>query len=285
MPLLTELARAKINLTLRVLGRRADGYHDLESIVAFARCADRLALEVGRPLGLDVTGPTAVEAGDVAQNLVIKAATALAMRVGSLKLGHFRLDKRLPVAAGIGGGSADAAAALRLLAHVNALAPDDPRLVEAARAAGADVPVCLASTACIMRGTGDVLTPIALPRMTALLVNPRRPVATANVFAALGLAEGTRRSDPEDAPVSPSAWVGAIRAGVNDLQGPALRLEPAIGEVLAALQATDGCIVARMSGSGATCFALYEKATDALHAAHALRHVEPSWWVRATALA
>ena len=126
MPAHTELARAKINLTLRVLGRRGDGYHDLESIVAFARCADRVALEVGRPLGLDVTGPMATEAGDVAQNLVVKAATALAARVGSVKLGHFHLDKRLPVAAGIGGGSADAAAALRLLAHVNGLAPDGP---------------------------------------------------------------------------------------------------------------------------------------------------------------
>jgi 4-diphosphocytidyl-2-C-methyl-D-erythritol kinase len=226
----------------------------------------------------------ATDAGDVAQNLVLKAVTALAARVGALKLGHFHLDKRLPVAAGIGGGSADAAAALRLLAHVNGLAPDDPSLVEAARATGADVPVCLASRSCVMRGTGDVLMPITLPRMSALLVNPRRPVATVNVFAALGLAEGTRVSDPEDAAVSPAAWVGAIRSGVNDLQGPALRLEPAIGEVLTALQATDGCIVARMSGSGATCFALYEKAADALHAAHALRHAQPSWWVRATGL-
>lgn len=284
MPPLTELARAKINLTLRVLGRRADGYHDLESIVVFAAAADRLALEAGRPLGLDVAGPMAGDAGDIAQNLVLKAATALAARLGSVKLGHFHLDKRLPVAAGIGGGSADAGAALRLLAHVNGLAPDDPRLVEAARATGADVPVCLASTSCIMRGAGDVLTPIDLPRMAALLVNPRRPVATANVFAALGLAEGARVSDPEDAPVSAAAWVGAIRSGVNDLQGPALRLEPAIGEVLSALQATTGCIVARMSGSGATCFALYDRASAALHAAHALRHAQPSWWVRATGL-
>jgi 4-diphosphocytidyl-2-C-methyl-D-erythritol kinase len=284
--MLTELARAKINLTLRVLGRRSDGYHDLESLVAFARCADRLTLEAGRPLGLDVMGATATDTGDIAQNLVLKAATALAARIGSLKLGHFTLDKRLPVAAGIGGGSADAAAALRLLARANDIALDDPRLFEAARATGADVPVCLASRACIMRGAGEVLTPVTLPRLPALLVNPRRPVSTANVFAALGVTEGARLSDPEDAlsSTASAAWIAAIRSGTNDLQAPALRLEPAIGEVVSALQATQGCAVARMSGSGATCFALYDNAADALHAAHALRRMQPFWWVRASGL-
>jgi 4-diphosphocytidyl-2-C-methyl-D-erythritol kinase len=281
---LTELARAKINLTLRVLGRRADGYHDLESIVAFADCSDTLTLEPGGMLGLDVAGPMAVECGNLSDNLVLKAAQALAARVGGLKLGHFSLEKRLPVAAGIGGGSADAAAALRLLARANALPLDDPRLREAARATGADGPVCLASASCIMRGTGDVLMPVALPRMAALLVNPRRPVATARVFAALDVQEGVRLRDPEDTPASPEAWASVIRSGVNDLHAAALRFEPAIGEVLSALLATPGCSLARMSGSGATCFALYDKPADALHAAHALRRAQPRWWVRATGL-
>ena len=286
MAVLTELARAKINLTLRVLGRRSDGYHDLESIVAFARCADRLALDIGRPLGLSLAGPTALDAGDTSQNLVLKAATALSSRIGRLKLGHFTLEKKLPVAAGIGGGSADAAAALRLLARANDLAPDDAHVIAAARATGADVPVCLASTSCIMRGVGDILAPVTLPRMAALLVNPRRPVATVNVFAALGVQEGARLGDPEDAPASQSseAWASAIRAGVNDLQAPALRLEPAIGDVLSALLATRGLTLARMSGSGATCFALYDRAADALHAAHTLRRAQTRWLVRATAL-
>jgi 4-diphosphocytidyl-2-C-methyl-D-erythritol kinase len=144
MPALIEHGRAKVNLTLRVVGRRVDGYHDLESVVAFADCADRLSLAPGSELGLKTTGPLAQACGDVADNLVFKAAQLLAERVPDLRLGEFTLDKSLPVAAGIGGGSADAAAALRLLAQLNGLALDDPRLIEVAQLTGADVPVCLA---------------------------------------------------------------------------------------------------------------------------------------------
>ncbi len=150
-----EKAPAKINLTLRVLGRRADGYHDIESLVAFAGVGDALTFTPGGDLALTVGGPTAAAAGDVADNLVLKAAHALAERVTGLRLGWFTLSKRLPVAAGLGGGSADAAAALRLLARANALAPDDPRLMQAARATGADVPVCLDPHTRLMRGIGD----------------------------------------------------------------------------------------------------------------------------------
>src|SRR6195952_5391538 len=151
-PALIEDARAKVNLTLRVVGRRVDGYHDLESLVAFADCADRLTLDPGSALKLTMSGPRAEDCGEIAGNLVLKAARLLGERVTDLRCGEFQLEKVLPVAAGIGGGSADAAAALRLLARANDLALDDPRVIEVAGLTGADVTVCLASTPCIMMG-------------------------------------------------------------------------------------------------------------------------------------
>src|SRR6202521_5068337 len=188
--MLIEDARAKVNLTLRVVGRRVDGYHDLESVVAFADCADRLGLAPGPELRLKTTGPLAQACGESSDNLVFKAARLLSERVPDLKVGSFTLDKVLPVAAGIGGGSADAAAALRLLARANGLATDDPRLVEVAQLTGADVPVCLASRACDMTGVGETLLPLSLPIIPCVLVNPRVPLATSEVFAALGLRSG-----------------------------------------------------------------------------------------------
>ncbi len=201
-----EKAPAKVNLTLRVLGRRADGYHDIESLVAFAGVGDALTFMPGGALALAVGGPTAAAAGDVADNLVLKAARALAERVEGLKLGRFTLSKRLPVSAGLGGGSADAAAALRLLAHANRMAPDDPRLLQAARATGADVPVCLDPRARLMRGIGDILSaPLDLPRLFALLVNPDVAVATKDVFAALNVppAEHIAQTRPGSLPRLP----------------------------------------------------------------------------------
>src|SRR5713101_9017889 len=186
MPALIEDGRAKVNLTLRVVGRRVDGYHDLESVVAFSDCADRLTLTPGPALTLKTTGPLAGDCGESADNLVFKAAQLLGERVPDLKLGEFTLDKVLPVAAGIGGGSADAAAALRLLAQTNGLAIDDARLIEVAKLTGADVPVCLASRPCVMTGVGETLLPLSLPKLPCVMVNPRVPVATRDVFKALG---------------------------------------------------------------------------------------------------
>src|SRR3954454_9639305 len=230
MPALIEQGRAKVNLSLRVMGRRADGYHDLESVVAFADCADRLSLIPGPELHLKITGPMAQACGATADNLVFKSAQLLGERVPGLKLGEFTLDKTLPVAAGIGGGSADAAAALRLLARANDLAPDDPRLIEVARLTGADVPVCLASRACVMTGVGKTLLPLSLPKMPCVLVNPRVAVATSDVFKALGLRNGELLvgvSDviratawPEDG-ASIEDWVEVLAAGSNDLEAPA----------------------------------------------------------------
>ncbi|MDP3258494.1 4-(cytidine 5'-diphospho)-2-C-methyl-D-erythritol kinase, partial [Bosea sp. (in: a-proteobacteria)] len=188
---LTTRARAKINLTLRVLGRRDDGYHELESLVAFAGTGDALSLEPGPELSLTIDGPRGRGLPVDDTNLVLRATRALVAQTGTLRSGAFHLVKRLPVASGIGGGSADAAAALRLLARLNGLAPNDPALLRAAAGTGADVPVCLASRARIIAGIGERLgPPLALPPLFALLVNPGVPVETAPVFRALGLQPG-----------------------------------------------------------------------------------------------
>jgi 4-diphosphocytidyl-2-C-methyl-D-erythritol kinase len=279
-----EKAPAKINLTLRVLGRRADGYHDIESLAAFAGVGDALTFTPGGDLALTVGGPTAAAAGDVADNLVLTAAHALAERVAGLRLGRFTLSKRLPVAAGLGGGSADAAAALRLLARANGLAPHDPRLMQAARATGADVPVCLDPRARLMRGIGDILSdPLDLPRLFALLVNPGVAVATADVFAALA-ALPAGQSGPAALPEGGAALLAEIAGGRNDLEAPAIELEPAIADALAVLRKLPGCRLARMSGSGATCFGLFDSSRAASAAARTLRVAYPAWWVRATVL-
>ena len=293
MPGLIEEGRAKVNLTLRVVGRRVDGYHDLESVVAFADCADRLTLTPGPTLTLKTTGPLAGDCGETADNLVFKAAQLLGERVPDLKLGDFTLEKVLPVAAGIGGGSADAAAALRLLAQANGLALDDARLIEVAQLTGADVPVCLASCACVMTGVGETLQPLSLPKMPCVMVNPRVPVATKDVFDALGLRNGEllvgatdvlqAAAWPEEG-ASLEDWVEVLAAGSNDLEMPAMRIQPVIGEVLSALSATNGAWLARMSGSGATCFAIFENTAEAHRAAQKIQLDHPQWWVHAGVL-
>lgn len=290
---LADTARAKVNLTLRVLGRRPDGYHELESVVAFAGTADRLTLDPGGTDGLSVTGPRAAECGEIGDNLVSRAARALGETIPGLKSGHFTLDKHLPAAAGIGGGSADAAAALRLLAAHNGIACDDKRVMDVARATGADIPVCVASKACIMAGVGESLTPLDLPPMPCVLVNPRVPVATKDVFAALGLKPGQLRAGVSEvleaiawpavgAPVN--AWLDAIAGGTNDLEAPAIRIQPVIKDVLSALRAAEGVRLARMSGSGATCFAIFSNDADAQQAAGVIRAGHPNWWVEASVL-
>jgi 4-diphosphocytidyl-2-C-methyl-D-erythritol kinase len=291
--MLSEEGRAKVNLSLRVVGRRVDGYHDLESVVAFADCADRLTLAPGGELSLKTIGPLAQACGDASDNLVLKAAVLLAARVPDLKVGAFTLDKVLPVAAGIGGGSADAAAALRLLARLNDIALDDPRLLEVALETGADVPVCLASHACDMTGVGEQLLPLNPPKIPCVLVNPCVPVATKDVFEALGLRNGELLVGATDVIESPAwpedgasleDWVEVLAANSNDLEEPATRIQPVIGDVIAALLATNGAWLARMSGSGATCFAIYENTADAGRAAEKIRKDHPGWWVHAGVL-
>ena len=288
VPLLEEDAPAKVNLMLRVLGRRADGYHELESLVAFADVADRLALAPGRALALEVRGPNAAQAGADADNLVLKAANALAGLIPGLTLGAFALEKKLPVAAGIGGGSTDAAAALRLLARANNLAGDDPRIYAAARATGADVPVCLDPRTRLMRGIGEKLSaPLKLPRLAAVLVNPGVAVATKDVFAGWKPVAGPGASLNAAALAQladPGQFLQFLQSQANDLETPAVALAPVIAEALAALRALPGCGVARMSGSGATSFALMSSAAAAAAAAKTMQGKFPDWWVRACAL-
>jgi 4-diphosphocytidyl-2-C-methyl-D-erythritol kinase len=289
-----EPAPAKVNLTLRVLGRRPDRYHELESLVVFAAVGDTLGFTPGRSLTLAVRGPTAPAAGDLAENLVLKAARALAERTEGLELGHFALSKRLPVAAGLGGGSTDAAAALRLLARHNRIPFDDVRLMAAARATGADVPVCLDPQPRMMRGIGELLSePLRLPALPALLINPRVSVATRDVFAALNappvgqqLAAAIVEEEWRGTAPAPShdEVIAFVSRHGNDLEAPAIALHPAIAQALAALRTLAGCRLARMSGSGASCFGLFDSKRAAAAAARALRVAQPQWWIRATVL-
>jgi 4-diphosphocytidyl-2-C-methyl-D-erythritol kinase len=283
---LVENAPAKVNLTLRVLGRRADGYHEIESLVAFAEFGDRLGFVPGGELALATGGPLAAQAGAEADNLVLKAARALAARISGIVLGAFHLDKNLPVAAGLGGGSADAAAALRLLARANGLGADDPRLYAAACATGADVPVCLDPRPRLMRGIGEILSePLALPALAAILVNPGVALGTKLVFAGWTPAiKPAARFDFAGAKPTHEQFLQMLATQPNDLEDAAIELAPAIADVLGALRALAGCRLARMSGSGATCFALLDSASAARSAAKTLADEHPQWWIRATRL-
>ena len=279
-------APAKVNLTLHILGRRADGYHDLDSLVAFAGAADRLAFFPGEPLALEVTGPTATSAGPSDDNLVLRAARALAERAPGLTLGRFRLFKTLPVAAGLGGGSSDAAAALRALADANGISAHDSRLSAAARATGADVSVCLDPRARVMAGIGDRIgPPLNMPPLAAVLVNPGVAVPTPKVFAAIGLERSTRSGLGPSPTLSERADIfAALGEGRNDMQASAEAIAPEITQALALLGHTPGVRLARMSGSGATCFALYGDRREAARAASILKAERPGWWVRPTCL-
>jgi 4-diphosphocytidyl-2-C-methyl-D-erythritol kinase len=282
-------APAKINLTLRVVGRRGDGYHELESLVAFAGLCDWLAFEPGDDLSLEVVGPRAREAGPVSDNLVLRAVQLLAGQTPGLRLGRFRLIKRLPAAAGLGGGSADAAAALRLLANEAGLSVDDPRVGASARATGADVLACLSPQARTITGIGDELgPPIRLPNIFALLVNPRVQAPTPKVFAAFDLtSESNSGSSCRSSPAAGSDTAPILdfsSLGCNDLQAAAIRVAPTIAAVLKRLSQVPGARFTGMSGSGATCFALFSDRRSAAVARRIVAADHPEWWVEATGL-
>jgi 4-diphosphocytidyl-2-C-methyl-D-erythritol kinase len=280
---LTEKAAAKINLTLRVIGRRADGYHDLESLVAFADVADVLALQPGMDDALEVSGPFAGRSGAVSDNLVLKALGALRQRLTGMKGGRFLLEKNVPVAAGLGGGSADAAAALRLIARSNAIALDDRGLLDAARAVGADVPVCLDPRPRIMRGVGELLSPpLELPELPAVLVNPGVPLATREVFGKFTGGQG--EGELTDVPREFDALIECLNHHGNDLTAAASACAPVVAEVLAALKSLSGVKLARMSGSGSSCFALFATQREAAAAAQRLATEQKGWWVKSTSL-
>ncbi|HWP27256.1 MAG TPA: 4-(cytidine 5'-diphospho)-2-C-methyl-D-erythritol kinase [Xanthobacteraceae bacterium] len=286
---LIDRAPAKINLTLRVLGRRRDGYHTIASLVAFVRLHDRLAFTPGGPLDLELGGPTAAAIGHPRHNLVLKAARALSEEIKGLTLGRFTLEKFLPVAAGLGGGSSDAAAALRLLARANHLRRSDRRIAKVARSLGADVPVCLDPRPRYIHGIGEVLSrPLRIPKIPVVLVHPGVPLATKDVFARhdrLRRPAG-RRSRPPERPVPRrrNAFLAMLAAEANDLEPAAIALVPAIVDVLAALRNSPGCRLARMSGSGATCFGLFSSRRAATAAARKIAGRHRRWWVRASVL-
>ncbi len=288
METLRTRAPAKINLTLRIVGRRTDGFHDLASLVVFSGAADLLSLTPDAALSLAVKGRTATAAGPDADNLVLRAARAFAAQVPGAQLGHFLLEKRLPVAAGLGGGSSDAAAALRLLARLNGLAPEDPRLFAAARATGSDVPVCVDPRARLMEGVGDVLSPaLALPPLAGVLVNCGVAVPTAAVFRQLGLAPGAALDGPSlpaALPPDRADLIAAIAAVPNDLEPSAVAVAQQIAEVIDRLAIQPEARLVRMSGSGATVFALTDDCRGAAALARRVLAEEPGWWVKPTIL-
>ncbi len=273
-----EAAHAKINLHLHVTGRRPDGYHLLDSLVVFAGAADRISAEPADTLTLELTGPFAdpLRVFDLNDNLVLRAARALAEANGVRAGARIVLDKQLPLASGIGGGSADAAAALRLLHRLWRLdAPLPPGL---ALELGADVPVCLSNRPVVMRGIGEELHPApALPPLDLLLVNPLIPVATAAIFRQRGDRPFTPPATLPPAWRTPAATADTLATLTNDLQQSAIDTEPVIGRVLSEIARQPGCLLARMSGSGATCFGLFEPGEGAQRARATL--APSGWWL------
>lgn len=274
---ITESAPAKVNLYLHVTGRRSDGYHLLDSLIVFADLCDTVTAAPAERLSLTLAGPFA-DALDGADNLVTRAARALAAHAGRPPRAALRLVKHVPVAAGLGGGSSDAAAALRALIRLWDLSIEADELERLALELGADVPVCLGRRATVVGGVGEVLTPLdRAPPCHLVLANPRVSLSTAEVFAAFSGPAGAAAP-----PFRPTAdLINALRVRRNDLEAPARRRAPVIGSVLAALDGLPGCRLARMSGSGPTCFALFDTADEASAGAHALAAAHAEWWVAA----
>ncbi|MEE9140527.1 MAG: 4-(cytidine 5'-diphospho)-2-C-methyl-D-erythritol kinase [Alphaproteobacteria bacterium] len=272
-------AAAKLNLYLHVVGRRADGYHVLDSLVAFASVHDTITASPADELTLAADGPFAGTLEAQTDNLVLQAARRLAEAAGLKAGARIRLMKRLPVASGLGGGSADAAATLEALTRLWGLEVPRDRLVELALEIGADVPVCLLGRAAFIGGIGDEIEPApALPDAWVVLANPGRPLSTPQVFAA--------RSGPFNAPArfrerarDAAELAALLLERHNDLTSAAVTLCPEVGAAIGALTRAPGCRLARMSGSGATCFGLFEDEGAARRAAADLEAAEPGWWV------
>jgi 4-diphosphocytidyl-2-C-methyl-D-erythritol kinase len=280
-----EAAPAKVNLSLRVLGRRPDGYHELDSLVAFADCGDHLSIEPGSAFSLAISGPfaTALQGS----NILEATARLFSEVVPGAILGRVELQKNLPVAAGLGGGSADAAALLRLLIRINGDHAASQNWPVLATRLGADVPVCLASEPAVMTGIGERLQGVdALPHGAIVLANPRLPLATADVFRALAAAPLTAPLAARPAPrfASLADLVASLAHEPNDLQTVAIRLCPPVAQVLERLAANATARLVRMSGSGPTCFALCETLAEAEAIAADVRAREPGWWITAAHL-
>ena len=278
-------ASAKVNLFLHAGAKRADGFHPLQSLAVFTECGDRLEAEDSDDLSLSLQGPFASALADD-DNLVLKAARMLADRAGRNVGAKLTLTKNLPVASGIGGGSADAAAALRALAGLWRLDLDEGALREIAAMLGSDIPVCVSSAPAFMEGRGEILTPIAaFPRLPLLLVNPGVAVPTRDVFAMLVDRHGTDLTLPRGQFNDLADLLRFLEITANDLEAPAIKLQPVIGEVLSELRSLPGALFTRMSGSGATCFALMPDDDGCKRAGAFLKKKHPGWWVQSTFVA
>jgi 4-diphosphocytidyl-2-C-methyl-D-erythritol kinase len=275
---LEETARAKVNLALHVIGRRADGYHLLDSVVLFADIFDRLRFSIADENSLHITGPLAAGL-DTSDNLVLRAQAAMVQTFGKLIPGiAITLDKYIPAAAGLGGGSADAAATLRALCRLAGLDPFSRAVREIAISLGADVPACLYSRACRLRGAGEKIEPLpGFAALNVVLANANVPVSTADVFAALNLVPGEPGYPPMEFPFE-------LANSRNDLTPPATSLVPVINDVLNALRDAPDVKFVRMSGSGGTCFALFENHAAAATAVGDLAERHPDWWIRPAVL-
>ncbi len=273
--MIREFAPAKINLFLHVGDRREDGFHPLQSLAVFTALGDLLEMECAAQLSLAVRGPFARGLDGEGDNLVLRAARALGGAGAGLSL-----TKNLPVASGIGGGSADAAAALRGLRRLWDLQMDDAALGEVAARLGSDIPACLLSAPCFMEGRGEVLRPLAaLPRMPMLLVNPGIALPTRDVFAALQSRSGVGMALPPGHFGDTADLLRFLETTRNDLEEPARRMQPVIGAVLGAITGLPGALLARMSGSGATCFGIFADDDCCARAAALLKQAHPAWWV------
>jgi 4-diphosphocytidyl-2-C-methyl-D-erythritol kinase len=275
---ISERASAKINLFLHVGAKRADGFHPLQSLAVFTDLGDALEIEPASDLSLKIDGPFAKGLDGEGDNLVLRAARALGKQGAKLSL-----TKNLPVASGIGGGSADAAAALRGLNALWNSGKDSAALCDIAAALGSDIPVCVLSAPSFMEGRGEVLRALeSTPRLPLLLVNPRVAVPTRDVFAALTDRSGADMTLPRGRFRDTADLLRFLETTRNDLEAPALRIQPVIGEVLAAMAALPGALLTRMSGSGATCFGIFADDDCCARAAHILKEAAPGWWVAPT---
>ena len=281
---ISETAFAKVNLTLKVFGRRPDGYHELESLVVFAGVGDRITLETAAKPAVETTGPFATAIAG--ENLASTVLARLQRIEPRLRLGRVTVEKNLPVAAGLGGGSADAAAVLRAARTAN---PQIWSLLDwhvIAAQLGADVAVCLTSQPAFVWGVGEKVHLLdGLPQLHAVLVNPCRPLLTAHAFKALRAGVAATRSKP---PVIPGPFattedlIAYLGRRGNDLERPALQLLPVIDDVKGMLSARAGCLLARLTGSGPTCYGIFDSGNAAAEAATVIAAAQPDWWVRAT---
>lgn len=287
--MICELAPAKVNLFLHVGARRDDGFHPLQSLAVFTGgepAADVLSLTPADDLSLSLAGPFARGLAAEGDNLVLRAGRLLTAASPGGHGAAVTLTKNLPVASGIGGGSSDAAAALRALRTLWEMPLTDAALCDMAAALGSDVPVCIPAIPSFMEGRGEILTPVPfMPRLSLLLVNPGVPVPTREVFAGLKTRSGTDMTLPHGAFRDTADLLRFLEITRNDLEEPARSLQPAIGQVLAAIAASPGALFARMSGSGATCFGIFANDDCCARAAASLRSAHPGWWAAASFVA